>query len=237
MICNAAGLTVKIQPQYSLLKSRLEPYLCADSEKTQADIDINITNSFLLEKQRAYNHLTLSELEYIYTGDAFYRELIMHGGFMLHASAVEYEKRAYLFSAPSGTGKSTHTSLWLDYFKDKARIINDDKPALRFIGDTLYACGTPWSGKTPQSANVSVPLAGIAFIERAKDNYIEKLPPVKALKCILDQTVRSNKADFMDTLLKMMDRLLAKYPVYLLKCNMTQEAVTTAYNTMSAWRD
>ena len=97
---------------------------------------------------KSYRDYPVDSSEYTWFGYRFYCELIHHSGFFLHASAVSLDNRAYLFSADSGTGKSTHTGLWLEYFgKGRAFLINDDKPALR-KGDSGYlACGTPFSGK------------------------------------------------------------------------------------------
>ena len=67
----------------------------------------------------------------------------LYGAFLMHAAVVEVDGIAYVFTAPSGTGKSTHVQLWLDHFGPRARVLNGDKPLFRFEGNTLYACGTP----------------------------------------------------------------------------------------------
>ena len=87
---------------------------------------------------------------------------------MLHASAVVVDGDAYLFSAPCGTGKSTHASLWLKYLKHKnPYILNDDKPAIRIVNDNIYVYGTPFSGKTDKNKNEKANLKGIAFLEQS----------------------------------------------------------------------
>ena len=88
------------------------------------------------------------KLEYAYVGAEFNRKFLKYGGIMIHSSAVEVDGKAYLFSAPCGTGKSTHTKQWQKYFgADQAIIINDDKPVLRRLEDGWYAYGTPLVGK------------------------------------------------------------------------------------------
>jgi len=119
--------------------------------------------------------LSLDECEYIWTGASFCRHLLDYEGMVLHASALAYEERAYLFSAPCGTGKSTHARQWQEHFgSDKVQIINDDKPALRLTDGSFYVFGTPWSGKSEYSLNVQVPLQAICFLEQSAHNWIEK---------------------------------------------------------------
>ena len=150
---------------------------------------------------------------------------------MVHASAVVVDNRAYLFSATSGTGKSTHTELWLKKFGDRAFILNDDKPALRLIDGVWHACGTPWSGKYDISKPVCVPLAVIAFLNRDTTNHIEPYKgPMVAFE-LLNQTLRHDKK--MNQLMDTLNRLVSSVPIYKLYCNMDPEAAEVSYNAMS----
>ena len=153
---------------------------------------------------------------------------------MLHSSAVEIDGKAYLFSAPSGTGKSTHTSQWLKLFGDKACIINDDKPAIRFVDGVPYAYGTPWSGKSDLNVNKGVPVQGICVLERSANNFIEPLDEGTAVYSILNQTIRPRKREYMDNLLALLDRVIAAVPVWRMGCNISVEAAKMAYDAMSA---
>jgi len=106
------------------------------------------------------------------------------------------------FSAPCGTGKSTHARLWQEYFgNDKIQIINEDKPAIRLIDNTFYVFGTPWSGKSDQSLNVQVPLQSICFLKQSAHNWIDKLESQAALKRLFNQTLRPYEIHLMDNLL------------------------------------
>lgn len=73
----------------------------------------------------------------------------------------------------SGTGKSTHAQLWREYIAG-AELLNDDNPAVRFFGDTAYACGTPWSGKTPCYKNLQFPIGGMARLSQAAENRFQR---------------------------------------------------------------
>ncbi len=229
MKLSVADLIVEINPKYELLKSRLGPYIY-NGEK-DADIVIPLSEQFFADRQKEHPELTLEECEYLYTGSCFYTELIKFGGVLLHASCVQYENYAYLFSANSGTGKSTHTHLWLQKFPD-AEILNDDKPAIRKIGEKYYAFGTPWSGKFDESINTKTEIAGITFLSRGETNEITRVSGSDVMFEFMNQTVRPNKKEYMVFFMEILDKILSDVPVYKMKCNISEEAVLTSYNAM-----
>ncbi len=104
-----AGCVVSYEPLYGLLRRRMETYR-SDTEG-QPDITLDGTKEDYEKLRKQYPHLSIEECEYSCAGAEFYMKLLKHQGFMIHASAVEKEGKAYLFSAPSGTGKSTHAGL------------------------------------------------------------------------------------------------------------------------------
>ncbi len=209
-----------------------EPYLT--DEPLTPDFSISVSKEEIAAARVHNPTLPDDEWEYILSATAFYRALIRFNGYMLHASAVLYQARAFLFSAPSGTGKSTHTALWQNHFgHDRVRILNDDKPAIRRIGDTIYAFGTPWSGKHDISIPIGVPLAGICFLERAEENSIEKISSREALPNLFSQTLRRLPDDDLDMLSDELSELLGLVPIYRLKCNISTDAAVLAESTMN----
>ena len=96
---------------------------------------------------------------------------------LIHASLVRHNGYGYAFIAKSGTGKSTHVSLWLRHIPN-CDLMNDDNPIIRIIDGKPYIYGTPWSGKTPCYRNVKAPLGAMSRIDRADHNYVEKLSPI-----------------------------------------------------------
>ena len=230
-IYKICDIPVSMQPKYEPLLSQSKPYLydCAVSPA----ITIEPEESFLIKKAKRNNYPSTDICEYVTVGSLFYRKLLNFNGFLLHSSAIEYENKAYVFSAPCGTGKSTHTKLWIDHFgKDKVKYINDDKPALMIKDNKCIVCGTPFSGKTNLNSDISVELQAICFIYRSEKNEIRKCSTKKAIKYILEQTLKSVNADGMCKLLTMIDTLLKNYPVYEMGCNISDEAVSVAYNAM-----
>lgn len=180
---------------------------------------------------KAHSYLTYEDAEYINTCREFYYKLLDFDGMMIHSSCVVVDDKAYLFSAASGTGKSTHTELWLKKFGDRAYILNDDKPAVRLIDGVWCACGTPWSGKYDISKPACVPLAGIAFLNRDTTNHIERYTgPMVAFE-LMNQTLRHDKK--IDKTMDVVSRLIAAVPVWKLFCNMDPAAAEVSYNAMS----
>lgn len=221
-----AGLTVKMD-SFGRTVEQAKPYECEPCEAP----DITIQTDWKPLKARQ-PHLSDEDCEYLETGGCFYRNLLKFDGLLIHASAVVVDGKAYLFSAPCGTGKSTHTKLWLKVFGDRAQILNDDKPALRLENGEWYAYGTPWSGKHDININMRVPLAGIAMIERADTNSIEPFTGAKAVFALLEQTARPNSAGARQMLLEILDRLMKQVPVWKLRCNMEESAVQVSYEAM-----
>lgn len=228
-----AGLSVDMGYKYETMQKQAQAYR-VDEVCDRPDMKIYIPDELIEQKHKEEPGLTLDNCEYLYTGSAFYSGLLYFGGFMLHSSAVIMDGKAYLFTADSGTGKSTHTSLWQKAFgKEKAQILNDDKPAIRIGADGIFACGTPWSGKTDLNINKIVPLGAIGFLERSEENWIERKTGGEVLAKLLKQTVRPPEEKEMDALLKYVDIVLKEVPVYSLGVNMTTDAAKMAYDVMS----
>ena len=221
-------LIVEIDIKGKLLADRIGAYIY-NGEK-DADIVSIVSEQFYRDRNEEHKHLSFDECEYLYSGSFFYEQLALFDGLMLHSSCIEYKGKAYLFSAPSGTGKSTHTHLWLKYLEG-CRIINDDKPAIRIIDGVPYAFGTPWSGKTDENVNEGVPIGGICFLGRG-ENKIKRIPGIAALKPFMDQTVRPRDKALMDKMLETLNIILTKVPVYQMTCDMSEEAVMTAVEGM-----
>lgn len=223
-----AELVFEIHPRFEPLISHLKKY-CYEGD-TPPIATIELTDRGLEAYRKEYPKASDGLIEYMITGSLFYRTLLSHSGILLHSSAVARDGKAYLFSAPSGTGKSTHTALWLKEFEG-AEIINDDKPALRLLDGTFYVYGTPWSGKTNLSQNKKFPLQAIAFLSRGEENKIAPMPSAKALHNLLSQTVRpGGKA--ANNLFDMLENVITKVPIYEFSCNMEPAAAHISYEAM-----
>lgn len=232
-ICDIAGLKVNIENDGRRTGKQARAYLADNqSDRQNIDITVNVSNERIKAAVNEHPELSESDWEYLLTGSDFYTKLLKFDGIMLHSSCVVVDGFAYAFSADSGTGKSTHTQLWLKHFGDRAYILNDDKPAIRIIDGRVYACGTPWSGKHDYSAPKIVPLAGICFLERSEANQIRKAETVDAVYKIFAQTVRRLGPEAMEKLFDVLEKIFSMVNLWTLRCNISDEAVITSYNAM-----
>lgn len=225
-----AGLNVLMDVSGELTAIRSEKYKYNFSSTPDFEI-IGMKSN--IERMMRDEGLTEQEAEYVASGARFYNNLVSFGGFMLHSSAVCYNGKAYLFTADSGTGKSTHTSLWKKYLTDKAFILNDDKPAVRLIDGKFYAAGTPWSGKTDQNENVLVEIGSVAFLKRGKENKISPLNPSLAVLPLLSQTSFPTSSERVDALSKLLEQFVTNIPIFELYCDISEQAFITSFEKMT----
>lgn len=227
-----AKLKVQFDARGELLHARTRAYLCAPTDAP--DMVLDLPEAFFEQKHKVFPQLTLDECRYVWTGEAFYARLLQFSGLLMHASCVEKDGFAYLFSAKSGTGKSTHTALWLKAFEG-CRILNDDKPAVRKIDGRFCACGTPFSGKFDISANVHAPIRALVFLERGAENAIKPIPAARAIPLFLSQTLRPPQKEKMAQMLDLLGELLERVPTFLLTCNMDISAAHTAFDGIESY--
>lgn len=152
---------------------------------------------------------------------------------LFHGSVISVDGIGYLFTAKSGTGKSTHTKYWREYFKDRAVMINDDKPLLEIKENKVYAYGTPWDGKHRLSTNTCVPLKAICILQRGDTNIISKIDKIDAYTMLLQQVNRPiGDVSAMNKTLELIDALSNCVEFYSLHCTMDITAAKVAYEGM-----
>lgn len=159
--------------------------------------------------------------------------LVYYDAVLIHSSVVAMDDgMAYAFAAPSGTGKTTHTRLWLEQFGSRAQVINGDKPVYRFVDQTLYACGTPWQGKERMGNNLICPVQAICFLEQSPNNEIRPLKGEEVSSRIFRQILMPKDREEFERFWPLLERLVTSVDFYLLKCNREPEAAQLAYQTM-----
>lgn len=172
-----------------------------------------------------HKYLSLTDREYMYTNHAFINRVTCLDGVMIHSSCIAYKGNAILFSADSGTGKSTHTGLWKELYQDDVKFINDDKPIIRIIDGVAYAFGTPWSGKTDLNSNISAPLKGIVILERGEKNEIAPVKLNDVITTVFANIIVPNEnKEIANKALALYNKVLTLVPLYRLKCNISLEA-------------
>ncbi|MFQ9515956.1 MAG: hypothetical protein ACLRZ9_09010 [Eubacterium sp.] len=206
----------------------------AESEQAKFNIGVN-DEDLAYEQSRTEEEVQFSKsyLEFIALYRQFCEKVIDYGVVLCHGSVVKLNGKAYMFSAPSGTGKSTHARMWRQLFGEKVTMINDDKPLLKFENDGIYAYGTPWDGKHRLSTNTRAKLAGICFLHQAEKNSIRRIDASESIDLIMNQIYRPRNTDGLMKTLDYVEKLIEKIPMYVMGCTISEEAAEMAYNVMN----
>ena len=232
-----ADKIISVQNIYSEVESFCKDYLV---ETATPDLTICLTREDILfeEEQSSEQNCSPSYLESL----ALLRKISdifpSYGRFLMHGASISYKGYAYLFTAPSGTGKSTHIRLWKKYLGNEVEIVNGDKPFISLATDTeiqreplIY--GTPWAGKERWQRNCSAPLHGICFLQQGTNNSIRRMESAECLTMLLRQVYIPKEVLAAGLTLELIDSLLKQVPVYLLTCDMSEEAVRCSFETMT----
>lgn len=152
------------------------------------------------------------------------RLMIGRGGIVLHSAYMEREKRAILFSAPSGTGKSTQAALWEKY--RKTRTINGDRTLIMKKEGSWMACGWPICGSSEICKNEEYPLEAIVMLGQSRANSIRRIKGIEAVRSVLPQLMINGwSRSFEETGLELIEDLLSNVPIYRLECDISEQAV------------
>lgn len=241
--------TYRIADRNILINSLYEEVhsLCSDyrtDPNTAPDIIVSITEAHI-QKEREY---TAAEAErenrtpspcsdsYLETLAVYRRiadQMIDFDTVLYHGSVVAVDGVAYLFTAKSGTGKSTHTALWRQVFGSRALMVNDDKPLLRVSEKGVTVFGTPWDGKHRLSTNGEFPLRAICVLTRDEVNHIEPVDKKEVFSILVQQMYRPRNPVGLMKSMCLLDAMLDRVSLYRLGCNMDPEAAEIAYNGMN----
>ena len=234
-----AGSCVEINSIFKTTRTFCRDYLCEGTPEFSVTIS---PEDISFEREKSAKEDLLEGIpvrqfpdEYLETL-AVYRKictkLLEQEILLFHGSAVAVDGVAYLFTAKSGTGKSTHTALWRQMFGERAVMINDDKPLLKLTPDGVLVCGTPWNGKHGLGCNRMVPLKAICILERAEQNTITAVDAAEALPMLLQQSFRTGTPGGTVLLFDILDKLTKRVQLYRLGCNMDPQAAIVAYEGM-----
>ena len=243
-----AGVNIEVKSLYDEVYSLCKDYVVADTERPDygATAKQHLTVAISPEDivyEREKNRLE-SEIEVIPVvnySDAYletlavYRKIatkiLDYDTFLMHGAVISVENKGWLFTAPSGTGKTTHLRLWLENIQG-SYIVNGDKPLIH-IGEEVTVFGTPWAGKEGMQKNTGVTLKGIVMLERSADNRIEQISFLEALPVLIQQAYRPNDKAELEKTLGLIKKLSSRVAFWRLHCNILPEAATTAYQALN----
>lgn len=165
-----------------------------------------------------------------------HREIAKHlpdyDAFLMHGAAMSADGKGYLFTAPSGTGKTTHIRMWQECFPERVGCINGDKPIVRKFDGQFCFCGTPWQGKERYGTNVILPVGGICLLERSVDNWIKKVKPEEIFEYLTGQVYFPQELQQLAKFLALFDEFASSVPLYRMGCNMDPSAARMSFAAM-----
>lgn len=233
-----AERTIAVSANFATTKSYCSEYLL-EEVPDKIDIEVFVTREKIeaeREAMRAAKEGEFSDhyLESLVVQRGISDELPKYGVVLFHGSALSIDGEVYLFTAPSGTGKSTHAALWRRGLGERVKMVNDDKPFLGMKKDgSVYVYGSPWTGKHRLGHNVGLPLKAICILAQATDNKIYRLSAGDAFQTIYTQTYRkSTDAKFMENTLNILEKIM-EYPIWKLECNVSKAAFQLSYETIT----
>ena len=235
-----AGRVVAVRTIFPGTQEFCRDYLCDEA----ADFAIEISmDDIASERKKSEQEDRLEGIPVRNFSDAYLEtiavqrkiteNLFAYDTLLFHGSVVAVDGEGYLFTAKSGTGKSTHTRLWREVFGERAVMINDDKPFLRMTKNGVLACGSPWNGKHGLGNNLCVPLKAVCILERGEENRIRQISAKQALPMLVQQSNRPLSGKWMPKYLEMLDKLAGGVAFYCLACNMEPQAALVSYQAMS----
>ncbi len=160
------------------------------------------------------------------------KKLPLYQRMIFHGAVITHQGKGYLFTAPSGTGKTTHIRLWQQYL-DGVEIVNGDKPILHIENGKPVAYATPYAGKEHYQNHGSTPIDAICLIHRGKENRIRRVASGEILTELMHQVYLPEEAEAVIATIDLLDKLYRTVPLYLLECDMSEEAVKTSYEALS----
>ena len=229
VVYRLAGLGVALCPLFPFTENALSPWR---DDNIAVDMTVTVTKDDLKAEAARCPTATAGMLEMTAILRALAGQLPHHNGLFLHAASVLYDGKAYAFTAPSGTGKSTHISLWMKLFGDKVSVINGDKPIVRILEDRAVVYSCPWAGKEGWKNNISASLGGICLLRRGKENKIIKISPSEYFDELMRQVYIPKNSEAMLKTLELIDALAKIVPFYLLECDISDDAARTSFEAM-----
>lgn len=232
-----ADIIIGIHGKYEYLREYCKDYLTEENP----EMEISLTEEDILAERSQNGGGKAFSLDYLESLAALRKiaeQMPQRNRFLMHGAVLSWRGKGYMFTAPSGTGKSTHLALWKKYLGDEVKIVNGDKPLLSVEGDVVSVCGTPWAGKERWQTNVSVPLCGICFLRRGSTNRICRVQPLEAMPMLMQQVYYTGSPDTAGRTLELLDQVFKCVPMYRLECDISREAVECSFEGMvgSAFR-
>ena len=234
-----AGIPIAVSPCYSTISDYFVDYRCDETPLFSVSAsfrDIEYERTEFNKRRQRDGLAACSSSDVVLEAMALLRaianRIIDYNVLLFHSSVIAVDGKAYIFTAPSHTGKTTHTRLWLEQLP-QAHVLNGDKPFLKVEANgRILACGTPWRGKEHYGVNEMLPLEAICLLERDETNHIEAISFKEALNTLILQTHLPNDPLSKVKAIQLIGRVGQSVKLYQLGCNMNPEAARVSIHAM-----
>ena len=239
-LMRVADLTLEVNCLFGTTRSYCKAYLVTGEEPVRSvticEADLEGERQRLLSKKNPGEMLQASTpqaLEVLVLCRKIAEFLPFHDRILFHGSTLAIDGNGVLFTAKSGTGKSTHTRLWREVFGDRVRMVNDDKPMIHITETGCTVCGNPWNGKHGLGENISAPLKAIFFVTRGQENRVTPMTSRELFPLLLQQTFTPDDPAAMQKTLPLVLKLASSVQLFRLQCNMDPDAAETAFRSLN----
>ncbi len=220
-------------------ESALEQFFNGYVSEGEPDFFISVTEEDIRREEAVSRtidkwRLSLNQLELCAIQRRIVSCLSCEGIILFHGSAICVDGRTYIFTAPSGTGKSTHSRLWREMLTDHDVVmVNDDKPFLKVEEEHVTAHGSPWRGKEQLGCSMSAPVVAICSISQGTENVIREATPEEMYPIFFEQSYRPFDKEGTENYLHTLDVLTRSVRLYKLTCDVSPEAARLSYEMMA----
>lgn len=206
----------------TLLDDKVYNFFKGYETDEEAECDINVTKE-MVDNAESFGSVPMRQILLVLKYVSAYL-LENKNGILFHSSAIEVGGKGVLFTALSGTGKSTQARHWVEAFGEEVSYVNDDKPFARLEGDKFFVYGSPWNGKHHLSNNKKVQIDTVCFLKRGEVDRVEPISPDEAVKLLFQQTVVPDDVTQKLKLFAILDKLLRNVKLYTIYCTNSVES-------------
>ena len=231
MIYDIADLRIEINNKNTFTDRFCRDYLSKD-QISPADIEVEVSSEEVEAERTLTQRFSDGYLENICIYRKICEQMPKWDRFLMHSAVLEYNGECYAFLGKSGTGKSTHTGLWIKNLEG-AKILNGDKPILGYKDGQFTVYGTPWMGKERFGYNGKGVLKSLCFLEQAKENHISLLEQKFVAEKLFTQLLLPKDFDMVARTLELADLLVKTVPAYLMKCDISYQAFKTSFEELT----
>lgn len=230
-----AGINILVQSKYERIYRDCSDYLV--DEHQQYDIEI-VTDEAMIRKELERIQKTDKDFHSLRVAEGLLIHRLIaealpdYNAFLMHGASIAVNDRAFIFSARSGTGKTTHIRKWLENL-DNSFVVNGDKTVVLLKNNEVFACGTPWCGKEGLGSNVQIPLKSIVMMERSECNSIEPLSFKTVFPSLFEQTFQPTDPRLVKKTLELMsqmERLVSFHKFYF--NNYREDSFQVSYSAL-----